>query len=380
MSLSHLAPPLSATVNAAEWAERLVILHRQLYASEEVDFDEVMTHVYAPPKGWWLADHCLVHDGTDWHLYYVTGPFEYADEWIANLRAKRYAECRKTPYEMGDAHAAGPALNQLECRGLIMQEPQAEFGTLLQGTSNIARFEDHWVNVYTTRGPEGEALALARSRDLHEWEYEPANPIWRPPDYARSGGSCKNAHIVRPPADGRYLIYYCVSLNDGTCAVGLLSTQDFAGFADHGPVFKTSKQMRGTAGTESPTVVCRNGMWHLFVAFGPGYWHAVSPRPDDFLGRAGLDMEDFWSASGAVRGSYFFGRFHCMELFEHAGQWWMTSTRKEYQRYLNRRAGILKYRGSAADEASLLPGLFLARVEWEGDRPIPVRVEPERIP
>src|SRR5207245_2835554 len=186
---------------------------------------------------------------------------------------------------------------------------------------------------------------------------------WRPPGYANPRGVCKNAHIIRHPSDPYYLIYYCLSHSEGTSCVALLSTKDFRAFNDHGPVLKMTLQLRGTAGIESPCVVCRDGMWHLFFGLGTGVWHAVSNRPDNFMGAQGF-------RTVSPGGCYLLGPYHVVEVFEHGGRWFMTSSRKEYQRRLNREAGILKFRGSAADEASLLDGLYVCELRWKGDQPI----------
>jgi hypothetical protein len=372
------APPPPATLSDAEWAERLAALHRQLFASEAPEFDEVMRRAYKPPEGYVLADHCVVHDGANWHLYYITGPIKYADEWIGLMRARKFAEARKIPYEMSDGHAAGTSLLKLRYRNDILTEPQGDFGLLLQGTSSIIRFEDHWLNVYTGRGPDGQCLCVARSRDLDQWEYEPANPVWRPPSYAvpPPWSACKNPHVIRHPTDGRWLVYYCLSLRDGTMSVALLSTTDFRSFTDHGPVFKMPTQLRGTGGCEAPCIIHRNGVWHLFTGAGPGVWHAISHTPDDFMGFYGRDGALAAAARlGAQRGCYLFGRFHAVEVFEHNGRWWMTSTRKDHQRWLNRKAGVLKFRGSAADETTMLDGMFLCEIRWDGDQPIPTCID-----
>jgi hypothetical protein len=53
----------------------------------------------------------------------------------------------------------------------------------------------------------------------------------------------------------------------------------------------------------------------------------------------------------------------------------MTSTRKDHQRWLNRKAGVLKFRGSAADETTMLDGMFLCEIRWDGDQPIPTCID-----
>jgi hypothetical protein len=65
------------------------------------------------------------------------------------------------------------------------------------------------------------------------------------------------------------------------------------------------------------------------------------------------------------------GAFHATEVLQDAaGDWWLTTDRKEETRRLNRQAGRLCYRGSYEDEKTLEEGLYLSRLHWQGDQPI----------
>ena len=356
-------PQFHAVLSQEESNERLVALHRQLYASSEVAFDDVMTCIYKAPPGYVVVDPQLVHDGSQWHMFHVTGKLEYADEWIKAIRTGDFLRAREIPYEEGEGHAVGPDLRQLEYHSMILDDVQGDFGLGLQGDSAIARHQDHWVNLFSARGRQGTSLCLAYSDDLYHWEYDPRNPILWPPDWARRPGKYGSAFIV--PWKDVFLIYTdCIAL-DGQGAVQLLTTVDFQDFEEHGPVLKMPLQWRGTTCVESPCVVHRNGLWHLFITSGTGTWHAISDRPDQFMGVPACT--EFTVALGC----YYMGPLHaCRVLQAPDGQWYMISTRKEERRRRNRQAGVLKYRGSVADEAALLDGLFLCRVNWEGDQPI----------
>jgi hypothetical protein len=147
--------------------------------------------------------------------------------------------------------------------------------------------------------------------------------------------------------------------------------------------------MRGTVNIEAAMAFCRNGMWHFFCNSGPGTFHAVSNRPDRFCGiladeqGPGRDSpghespghESPWRDRTLLE-SYYLGPFHAARVFQDplTLAWYMTSTRKEEQRRLNRVAGRDVFRGSLADESVLTEGMYICRIEWHGDQPIPARI------
>jgi hypothetical protein len=121
--------------------------------------------------------------------------------------------------------------------------------------------------------------------------------------------------------------------------------------------------LRGTMGIESPAVVQREGLWHLFFTHGPGLWHCVSPTPMQFVHSRGTTFN-------VGTGCYLIGPFHACEIVrDTVGEWWLTTDRKEETRRLNREAGRLCYRGTYADEKTLEEGLYLSRIAWDGDQP-----------
>ena len=220
-------------------------------------------------------------------------------------------------------------------------------------------------------------MALAYSDDLFDWELDSNNPVVWPPEWAVHPGKFGGAWIVKH--EQRYLIYTIAEHKNGMSAAGLLSTTDFKVFHDHGPVLMMPKQMRGTTCIELPTVVYRDGIWHMFYNVGEGVWHTVSPTPESFLGVDTQDDSTSWSRRTQLTSlHYFLGRFHAERVFQDptTGAWYMIYTRKEYQRHLNRKGRVLTPRSSRADEQPLMDGLFLCEIAWEGDQPIlkkPVR-------
>ena len=64
------------------------------------------------------------------------------------------------------------------------------------------------------------------------------------------------------------------------------------------------------------------------------------------------------------------GPYHATEIVEQGGRTYLTTDRKEHTRKLNRVAGVLRYRGSYEDEKTLEEGIYVAEIEWHGDRPV----------
>jgi len=360
---------LEATLTKGEFEERFVALHKQLFASTEFAFNDVCVHVFRPPAGMYQVDHSFVHDGTNFHLFYCTGNMKNTEEWLKRFRAGDMDGANEVCLEPGNGHAVGPTLFDLKFKEHVFFPPQGRFDLASRGVCAIFRFGRKWGQLYDVRGENNFfGMSLAWSDDLDHWDPDPGNPYLKPPAWAKEGSTCKDPHIMW--YQGVYLIYYIVMDRDGYCSVALATTEDWKRFTDCGAVFKAAVMMRGTMGIESPCVVWRNGMWHLFITYGPGLWHAVSPSP------AGFVAPRIGSGWNVGTGFYFMGPFHATEIIEHNGDWWLTTDRKEETRRLNRAAGRLCYRGSYADEKTLEEGIYLSHLRWQGDQPIlemPVR-------
>lgn len=360
-----LKPGFGMTLTTREFEERFLAFHQQLFASTEFTFDEVTTHVYAPPKGLYQVDHSIIHDGENFHVYYVTGDMRLTEAWVERWRALDVEGANRVCLEPGNGHAAGPSLFDLEFKGNVFFPPQGRFDLASRGVCSLFRYKDRWGMLYVVRGEEGGepfiGMSLAWSEDLYRWELDPGNPCLRAPEWARRGSTCKDPHVML--VDGIYLIYYIVMDREGYCCVALASTTDWRTFSDEECVFRSAPMLRGTMGIESVSVVRREGIWHMFFTYGPGLWHAISPDPKHFVAA----REGAWNVG---TGFYFIGPFHATEVIEHQGDWWLTTDRKEEARRLNRLAGRLCYRGTYEDEKTLEEGIYLSHIRWEGDQPI----------
>ena len=148
---------------------------------------------------------------------------------------------------------------------------------------------------------------------------------------------------------------YVVTAKLGYSALALATTRDWQRFdVATEPVFLFPSALRGTSGCESPCVVHRDGLFHLFFCNGPGSWHAISESPYQFKGTNGI---------------YLVGPFVAAEVFTWDQRWWLSSTKKEELRRRDRVAGI-SHHGDIEDERRNLAGMYLAEIHWDGDFPV----------
>ena len=351
-----------ATISEEEFTERYVALQKQLWSSSEFDFADVTSHVFSPPEGMYQVDHSFIHDGQDWHLFYVTGNIRLIEEWRTRFDAGDVDGAQAVCVEPGNGHAVGKTLFDLRFKENVFFESQGEFDAMSRACCSMFRHENRFGMLYDVRGDQGSLMSLAWSDDLSEWKLDDRNPVLLPPSWGADSCGFRDPHVM--PWRGLYLIYFVLLDDLGMTSVGLITTKDWERFDDRGPVFRTHPALRGTMGVESVQVVHREGMWHLFCTHGPGLWHAVSPSPASFIS-VGPPRE-----RRCPLGAYLMGPFHATEIVQDGDDWWLTTDRKEETRRLNRVAGRLRYRGSVEDELTLEEGLYLSRIVWDGDRPI----------
>ena len=357
---------LLPTLQDAEFTERFVQLHRQLWRSPMCGFDDVTTHIFRPPAGFYQVDHSFMHDGENWHVYYISGELRLCDAWSACVRAGDLEGANKVCVEPGNGHAVGASLFDLEFVENVWIEPQGRFDLLSRGCCSLFRYRDRYGMLYDVRGDRGELMSLAWSDDLCRWDRDGRNPVLSAPTWANPSGSFKDPHVME--YQGVYLIYLVAWTQTGQPCIALFSTEDWEHFEDHGPVFSAAPMMRGTFGIESPQVILRDGLWHLFYTHGSGLWHAVSPSPVDFQMRGAVDS---WTRP--LPGAYLVGPYHATEIIQDGDDWYMTTDRKEHQRNQNRLARRELYRGEYEDEQPLEEGMYLTRVQWDNDQPVMVK-------
>ena len=360
---------LSPTLKNQDFTDRFTQLHRQLWRTPEYGFDDVTVHVFSPPKGMYLADHSFIKHDRQLHLHYVTGDLTTVEQWHAFRQLGDLAGASAVSVESGNGHAVGSSIWDLSFVEHVFFPSQGAFDRISRSTGHVFCCGDRFGMLYMVRGEHGDKMSLAWSSELNNWQQDDLNPVLSIPAWANPKATFKDPHVMQH--HGIYLIYAVTWNREGQPAVCLFTTEDWRTFQDQGVVFATCPQLRGTFGIESPQVVFRNGMWHLFYTQGPGLWHAVAPSPTAFLAR-GQDV----STARPMPGAYLMGPYHATEVVHDGDDWWLTTDRKEYQRRLNRLQRRPLYRGEYEDDQPMEEGLYLARLNWDGDQPIlskPVR-------
>ena len=360
----HLKDDFGVTITAEGFEKRFLELHKQLFASTEQEFNDVAVHVYKPPEGFYQVDHSFIYENGNWHLYYGLGEMKYTEEWIRHFRSGDVEAANKVCLEPGNGHAVGPTLSNLEFKEHVFHPPQGRFDLASRGVCSFYRYDGKIGMLYDVRGENYIGMSTAYTEDLSNWVLSPDNPKLGAPDWAKAGSTVKDPHVLQ--VDDTYLIYYIVMDKRGYCSVALATTKDWDTFEDEGVIFQAPPMLRGTMGIESPAVVRRDDLWHLFFTFGPGLWHSVSMSPKGFV----ASRPTSWDVG---TGFYYMGPFHATEVIDDHGTWYLTTDRKEETRRLNRVAGRLCYRGSYEDEKTLEEGLYLSEIEWKGDQPIYVK-------
>ena len=364
-----LPPDFGVTLTSSEFEERFIALHQQLFASTPYQFDDVTTHVYRPPVGLFQVDHSFIHDGELWHLFYATGEMKNSEAYIDALHRLDFEAASQVAIDRAQAHAVGPTPGELQFHEEFELPSQGRFDMIARGVCSVFRRADCGSSTYgmlhDVKGDNGRGelfigMSVAWSDDLSNWVQDEANPMLQAPGWTVRGSTFKDSHVMYH--EGVYLIYCVVMDQSGLCTVALWTTRDWKTFEDEGPVFQCPPQLRGTIGIESPQVIERDGIWHLFFTYGTGLQHAISLSPTSFFGA----RDSFWKVG---TGFYNLGPFHATEVIRQGDQWWLSTDRKEETRRLNREAGRLCYRGTYADEKTLEEGLYLSEIIWKGDQP-----------
>ena len=294
----------------------------------------------------YVNDHCFAERNGRLHLFHIVGPLGKG--------------CYDAGSEVSFGHASSADLrNWQTSEDVLSVDPRSPFERDHIFAPHVAERGGVYFMFYAgiDVASRRESMCLATSGDLSSWAKHPFNPVFRPSrhwaEYAASPGiwgCCRDPHVLAHPRYG-YILYY-VAWMKGTggrlVAIGSAVSEDLYTWQDTGPVMvRAMAADGGTASMESPCVVARDGTYYLFYKHRDGTRLVVSDDPFQFT-----DREDEW-----------FSCAHAAEVFEVAGRWYISSCAREPTDLYHERSDRTK-------------GLYLASLEWQGDRPVIRPFEP----
>jgi len=113
-----------------------------------------------------------------------------------------------------------------------------------------------------------QAIGLATSTDLFNWQKHPANPVVKPgpwSDHAVGRDvACRDAMVYYDEAHHRYLLYYTATMADGRACLGLAQSRDLIDWVDMGPTY--IEEDRTYNRLESAYLVPHDDKFYLFYS------------------------------------------------------------------------------------------------------------------
>lgn len=200
-------------------------MKRILSVATSLAFSVCALHAADPPRvpfqptGMWIWDNWFVHDGTQWHAFYLQLPKAVGPErrWKDNDPYKQVGHAiSKNLFDWQDA---GPALCAL---------PNT-WNDRHIATGSILRHESRWWMFFTGRGRNGDGVGVALSEDLTTWKTEP-QPLFPLADtFAKSGQApfestwegqqrrwigISDPYVCPEPRDGWFYLVLCARVLD----------------------------------------------------------------------------------------------------------------------------------------------------------------------
>ncbi|MBN2170537.1 MAG: hypothetical protein JW819_04350 [Candidatus Krumholzibacteriota bacterium] len=219
-------------------------------------------------RGYRVKDHCLIHDGTRFHLFHIRGRLADADD--PSLGHAVSDDLRRWRHE-APALAAAPGT----FADFSLWAPQ-----VLPADSLPAAWRPdggRWAMLFTgVTGAMSQSIGLAWSADLSDWTMQ-ADPVYTPgawADWSAAGwGDCRDPFAFAA-ADSLFLLATARAA-DGRGALALAAASG-AAFTDLGPLLVAPDD----GALESPQLVRAGAWWYLLVTRGGVHGTSVLRAPD----------------------------------------------------------------------------------------------------
>lgn len=251
------------------------------------------------PAGMWSWDNWFVHDGKQWHAFYLQLPKAVGLErrWKNNDFYKHVGHA--TSNDLQHWKDEGPALGALS----------GTWNDRHIATGSIVKHEGRWWMFFTGRGTKGDGVGLALSDDLTNWKTEPQPVIPLIDTFAAKGDASfespwqgqprrwtgiSDPYILPEPQDGWFYLVLCarvleVPLGQSGC-LAMLRSRDLRRWEAAGIVAWPGCFER----METPQLWHREGRWYLsFGGVLDKTWVAQNPSALPAAVRGQLSHENY---------------------------------------------------------------------------------------
>ena len=297
----------------------------------------------------YVNDHCFIQEENGLvHLFHIVGP----------VGSGCYD--KNSEIEFGHATSHDLALWKRQ-ENVLTIDPESEHEPHHVYAPYVLQHNGLYHMFYAGINQEAkqESLCLATSRDLYSWTKFEHNPVFLPStswaEHDRQSqlwACCRDPHVLRHQ-ESEFFLYFVTWLKDTSgklTAVGAARSSNLVTWQDAGPaVVRQWTDNQGTKSVESPCVVYLHKKYYLFYKHRDGTRLAIAEQPLRFT-----DRQDHW-----------FSVAHAAEVFQIAGQWYMSSCSRD----------LLDLKHEYSDRSK---GLFLACIEWETSVPRVVPFKPAR--
>jgi beta-xylosidase len=257
---------------------------------------------FAEP-GMYTVDHAILQLGDLWHVIYIRG-----------IAATNWPEYPLSNF----GHAVSHDLVNWHIRKPVLETVKTGFDRYQVWAPHIIEHQGvYWMFYTGVNDSATQAICLATSKDLYQWERHSENPLFtsQPWGYwdTTHWSDCRDPMVLKE-GDTFYCYYTAARMVPGTETVenclGIASSKDLINWQDEG-----YRRLIHTLTTppESPFVVKRNGEYYLFYTnYKYGIVYVRSPDP---LHGWEEDPDDPQSIMEGVSAT---------EIFEQNGKWYIT--------------------------------------------------------
>lgn len=219
--------------------------------------------------GEYVTDFCIVRSADTFHLFHIRG-----ERWTWPLGYR----------EIDLGHAISPDLCTWTAQPPVLGPgaPGAWDAAGIWAPDIIEAGGVHHMFYTGSDAQNNQAIGLATSTDLTQWEKHPDNPVVTPGAWSDIAVgrdvAGRDGMVYADTERGRYLMYYTATLADGRACLALAQSADLLRWEDMGPTYV--EEDRSYNRCESPYLVRHGDSYYLFYSAKGGPKSKGSPASE----------------------------------------------------------------------------------------------------